>query len=342
MRAMSQPETTTAALPKQVQIEPVGECNLRCEMCAIQLRSDIPPRGRAFMQPAVFKAIIDQFPGDTDLHLQGLGEPLLHHDFFNMASYAVSRGMRVSTNSNMTLMDNERAEECVRSGLSWVRISIDGATGGTYESIRKGARLGLVLKNIGMIRQAKERLRSPTPRLFFVMVIMRKNIHELAKMMRLAAICGIEQVFVQHLCHDCNDNEISGPAKSMRLFIKAESLQGEDQDRLERLFHDARTLSRELNIELRLPGIARSWEPGESPGRNRCDWPWRSAYISYDGRALPCCIIALPERINFGNMAREGVFQVWNNEAYRLFRSRLGSPEPPSFCRSCALYQGLF
>jgi MoaA/NifB/PqqE/SkfB family radical SAM enzyme len=27
-------------LPRFVQIEPVGQCNLRCEMCAIQFRRD--------------------------------------------------------------------------------------------------------------------------------------------------------------------------------------------------------------------------------------------------------------------------------------------------------------
>lgn len=332
----------TAVLPRQVQIEPVGECNLRCEMCAIRLRSDISPRGRPFMQPAVFKTIIDQFPGDTELHLQGLGEPFLHPDFFNMVSYAVSRGMRVTTNSNMTLMDNERAEECVRSGLSWVRISIDGATPETYESIRKGGRLGPVLKNIGLIRQAKERLRSATPRLFFVMVIMRRNIHELPKIVRLAAICGIEQVFVQHLCSDFIYNGISGTAEQMRLFVEAESLLHDDQGRIEAHFQEALSLSRELNIELRLPGIARSRPAPGDESRTRCDWPWRSAYIAYDGTALPCCVIAFPEQVNFGNMAREGVLKVWNNEAYRQFRSLLVSPEPHSLCRSCALYQGIF
>jgi radical SAM protein with 4Fe4S-binding SPASM domain len=339
---MKRPEPAAAALPKQVQIEPAGECNLRCEMCAIRLRSGLPPGRRAFMQPSVFKAIIDQFPGDTDLHLQGLGEPLLHPDFFNMVSYAVSRGMRVTTNSNMTLMDSERAEACVRSGLSWIRISIDGATAETYESIRKGGRLGLVLKNIGLIRQAKERLRSPAPRLFFVMVVMRRNIHELAKMIRLAAICGIEQVFAQHLCYDFIDSAASEAADRLRLFVEAESLLQEEQGRVEAHFHEALSLSRELNIELRLPALVRSRRSPRDESGTRCDWPWRSAYITYDGTALPCCVIAFPDQVNFGNMAREGVRQVWNNEAYQQFRSLLVSPEPHSLCRSCALYQGIF
>ncbi len=30
-------------LPTYVQIEPVGQCNLRCQMCSIQFRQDGPP-----------------------------------------------------------------------------------------------------------------------------------------------------------------------------------------------------------------------------------------------------------------------------------------------------------
>ena len=37
-------------LPTYLQIEPVGQCNLRCQMCAIQFRQDGPPYGPlAFM-----------------------------------------------------------------------------------------------------------------------------------------------------------------------------------------------------------------------------------------------------------------------------------------------------
>jgi hypothetical protein len=37
-------------LPKFLQVEPVGQWNLRCQMCAIQFRQDGPPFGSpAFM-----------------------------------------------------------------------------------------------------------------------------------------------------------------------------------------------------------------------------------------------------------------------------------------------------
>jgi MoaA/NifB/PqqE/SkfB family radical SAM enzyme len=41
-----------------------------------------------------------------------------------------------------------------------------------------------------------------------------------------------------------------------------------------------------------------------------------------------------------GNVIREGVVHVWQNDAYRRFRDRLASDEPPEICRTCPVYLG--
>src|SRR5436853_5397648 len=87
--------------PTFLQIEPVGQCNLRCQMCPIQFRRDGPPYGPpAFMDFTVYTRLIDQLPNLQELHLQGLGEPMMHPRFADMVAYAARRGVRVSTNSN--------------------------------------------------------------------------------------------------------------------------------------------------------------------------------------------------------------------------------------------------
>src|SRR5512135_1642007 len=104
-------------LPTYVQIEPVGQCNLRCEMCPIQFRQDGPPYGPpAFMPFEKFTQLIDQFTTLKQLHLQGLGEPMMHPQFFEMVSYAAAKGVRVTTNTNLTLLNTKRAATCVSSG----------------------------------------------------------------------------------------------------------------------------------------------------------------------------------------------------------------------------------
>src|SRR6266704_987128 len=82
-------------LPTYVQIEPVGQCNLRCQMCSIQFRQDGPPYGPlAFMDFEQFTRLIDQFVNVQELHLQGLGEPMMHPRFFDMVAYATERGIQ--------------------------------------------------------------------------------------------------------------------------------------------------------------------------------------------------------------------------------------------------------
>ena len=116
-------------LPTYVQLEPVGQCNLRCQMCPIQFRDDGPEDGTpAFMSFDLFRRVIDQFASLEHLHLQGLGEPMMHPRFFEMVEYAVAKGIRVTTNTNLTVLSPLSAERCVSSGLDRLNISVDAAT----------------------------------------------------------------------------------------------------------------------------------------------------------------------------------------------------------------------
>src|SRR5689334_17781180 len=164
-------------LPRFVQIEPVGQCNLRCRMCAIQFRRDGPPHGPpAFIDETVFHRLIEQFGPVEELQLQGLGEPMMHPRFFEMVAFATARGIRVSTNTNLTMLTAARAQRCVTSGLASIHVSIDGACAATYEFIRPGASFAKVLRNLRRLMHARRALESSTPRVRIVVVLMRRNL----------------------------------------------------------------------------------------------------------------------------------------------------------------------
>jgi radical SAM protein with 4Fe4S-binding SPASM domain len=95
-------------------------------------------------------------------------------------------------------------------------------------------------------------------------------------------------------------------------------------------------------VPLRLPRTRPRLHPPGTPGRTRCDWPWSGAYLSYQGYAMPCCMVATPDRSNFGNMTAHGVREIWDGEAYQKFRQQLASEEPPEICRTCSVYSGTF
>src|SRR5271166_1055086 len=241
-------------LPRFLQVEPVGQCNLRCQMCPIQFRQDGPPHGPpAFMDFDVFTRLIDQFPDLEELQLQGLGEPMMHPRFFDMVAHAVRRGIRVGTNTNLTLLNARRAELCVTSGLGELHASIDGATAAVYDRIRVRAHFERIITNLERLVETRARLASETPRIRMVVVAMRQNIHELPDLVRLAHRLAISAVFVQHLCHDFQESSLPAQYRPMRDFVTSETLTSEVPDRVQRHFDEARGVARELGVDLRLP-----------------------------------------------------------------------------------------
>jgi radical SAM protein with 4Fe4S-binding SPASM domain len=64
--------------------------------------------------------------------------------------------------------------------------------------------------------------------------------------------------------------------------------------------------------------------------------------VAFSGEAMPCCMVATPDRANLGSMTEEGVANTWNGAAYREFRARLESDDPPEVCKGCAIYHGRF
>lgn len=328
-----------AALPRFVQIEPVGQCNLKCKMCPVVYREEKPP---AFIAYEVFCRLLDQFPDVKELHLQGLGEPLLHPRFFDMVRYAAARGIEVTTNTNLTALSERRAEECAQSGLRRMHVSLDAAEAAAYEYIRVGARFSKVLRNLRWLIAAKERLGSQLPEIGVVAVAMRRNLEQLAQLVRLVHEFGLDSLSVQHLAHDFSESSLPPRYQPMRRFVDDETLLAEDPLRVQRCFDEARAVAQALNVRLRLPNASPKPRPDSLRGRERCDWPWRGAYVAYSGEAMPCCMVATPDRLNFGSMSREGVMRVWNSDAYRIFREQLDSDRPPEICRGCAVYQGKF
>ena len=325
-------------LPRFVQIEPVGQCNLRCRMCPVQFRPDGQSGPSAFMPFDTFRRLLDQFDGIDELHLQGLGEPLLHPRFYDMVQLAAGRGIRVSTNTNMTVMTEEQAGRCVRSGLHTMHVSIDGASAAVFEAVRVRARFDKVLRNLRRLMAARRALRAASPQVALVAVLMRRNLADLPALVRLAAAEGVPSLSVQQLCHDFGEPTLPDRYLPMRQFIDAQMLGDADRPMAEAAFEAARQEAVRLGVALRLPRLAPREHAPDVPGRQRCDWPWRGAYVSYDGKAMPCCMVATPDRINFDNAATDGVVPIWESADYEAFRARLDSDDPPDICRSCAVY----
>jgi 12,18-didecarboxysiroheme deacetylase len=99
-------------------------CNLKCEHCYAQA---IDPNGADPINTDQAKTMIDDLAqfGAPVILFSG-GEPTIRKDLPELASYAVSKGMRAVISTNGTLITKRMARELKEVGLSYVGISLDG------------------------------------------------------------------------------------------------------------------------------------------------------------------------------------------------------------------------
>lgn len=358
-------------LPSFLQIEPVGRCNLACRMCAVPQRPE--EQQQATISVAQFDALLDAWPQLQELHLQGLGEPMLHPQFFTLVEHAVARGVRVSANTNATLITPARARACVKSGLSSLSISVDGARAATYEAIRLQASFAKVVRNIERVVRARRELGAANPSLRLVMVLMRHNLEELPALVELAASLDVREVLVQRLASELNEPALPARYIPVKTYVEGAELRGRHLADASEVFAAARERAARLGVVLHLPrltGMARTEAAAEatdlsqgraapsgsgrrvevvndlvardSAARTRCDWPFDKAYITAAGDLLPCCMVGTPDRASFGNALRDGLQVVWHGKAARDWREGLLRGAPGPLCEGCALYRGLF
>ncbi len=332
-------------LPRELQVEVTGACNLACTMCLVRYRPKLGKREGA-MCLHVFRSLVDGLPDLEKLTLQGLGEPLLAPDIFGMIEYATERGIRVGFNTNGTFLTPEASDRLVRAGLDWLHVSIDGATRETYESIRNGSNYALVTGHVRELVRTRERLGADRPTVQVVFVAMRRNVRELPELVALVHAWGVDRLWVQNLSHSFSDTDAFGAYREIRRFAADEALFGpETVERARLVFAEARALADELGLDLRLPRLS---EPAPAPAPPNpdtpaCHWPFESAYVTHDGKVQPCCMVMGSDRARLGDLERQDFPAIWAGEPYRAFRSGLlGGSAPPEVCEGCSLYRRVF
>ncbi len=333
---------TRPPLPTELQLEVTGACNLACRMCLVRYRPKLGKSAGA-MCFHTFKEIVDELPELRRITLQGLGEPLLAPDLFRMIEYAAGRGVRMGFNTNGTLLTGKRAERLVRAGLDWLHVSLDGATPRTYEDIRAGSDFERVRRHVVGLVDVMRLLRAERPRLSLVFVAMRRNVHELPDVVRLASEWGVGRLFVQNLSHSFGDTDPAGGYRQIREYAEGEALWAEEERaEARRFFDEAQAVADEHGVDLRLPRLEAPPRTPREPGRPGCHWPFESAYVTHDGQVQPCCMVMGSNRVVLGDVAAERFAAVWMGDEYVRFREGLLSGDPPEVCRGCSLYRGVF
>jgi MoaA/NifB/PqqE/SkfB family radical SAM enzyme len=128
------------ALPRAIYLELTSACNLNCVMCPTQRTVVKKHKPDGFMDPALFERLVDEiaaFDRTTKVVLHKDGEPMLHPQIVEMATYAARKLDNVLLVTNGTLMTEDKARGLLESGIGSVRFSVDGLSRQTFEKIRR-------------------------------------------------------------------------------------------------------------------------------------------------------------------------------------------------------------
>jgi len=122
------------AHPTVVNVELTNFCNLRCKMC---VQSAKFVRGRGYMTFETFKALVAGLSPESSLFISGVGEPMLHPQFFEFMEYAhkARPKLRLGFTTNGTLITEANVKKLFALGIKYIQLSMYGVEA-AYEAIR--------------------------------------------------------------------------------------------------------------------------------------------------------------------------------------------------------------
>ncbi|MHB8629615.1 MAG: radical SAM protein [Aggregatilineales bacterium] len=328
--------------PHCVFIEVTNHCNLLCETCPRTFTTYEEPKTLSWEN---FLKIAAQFPDMERAVLHGIGEPLLNKDLPRMIAHLKARGVYVLFNTNATLLTPEWARKLIESGLDELRCSIDGADPRTYAAIRGAPLLHKIVKNLTEFMRLQTELKASSPRVSIWMTGMKENIGELPALLKLAAQMGVPEVYVQRMVYTL---DVATPPGMMD---SGHALFDDYNTQIERVIAEAEQLAAQLGIAFKASGattpahsLAASKKADPHPWK-ACMRPWTTAYITANGNALPCCIAPFAtadyESLKLGNVFEQPFVEIWNDERYADWRSKLLSDQPHPACAGCGVHWSL-
>ena len=315
----------TNYVPTALHVEITTACNLRCTICEHTYMQKVG----GHLDLDGFKRLIDSTPSLLVINITGIGENFMNPQFLDMVSYAKRKGLYVWFTDNMTMLFPNSAQKLLDAGVDLIVASLDGATKETFEGIRIGAKFESVIRNTKDLIRMRDEKGLSKPLIGINMVVTKSNYTELEKMVRLCHEMKIDKLmFITILISDNNDEF---------------ALYSVSKKDIDEVLDKAKKTAEELGVEVINWPNTRT-QKSEKTG---CDFPWKNPYITYNGDVLPCCLIpqesggrSKDENI-MGNILKEDLKTIWNNEKYQSFRKKIKTKDPPSSCKICPKFYGL-
>lgn len=167
-------------------------CNLRCRQCYSNSGKPHPDE----LSTKEAKDLILELAKMKVFYIYFLGgEPLMRKDIFELAEYAHKCGVSTMMSTNGWFITPEIADCLEKTGLMHVRVSLDGVTARTHDSIRgvKGS-FDKAVKAVRLLRKTN------IPRVGISPTVLSENVNEMSALIDLGLELGVDEMQLVQLC----------------------------------------------------------------------------------------------------------------------------------------------
>lgn len=344
--------------PDMFQIEHTDICNAKCIMCNHSFTRN---HSCKFMDMTVIRKLEKYFPYVSCIVLNGIGEPLLHPEIKELMTTYAKYGIKLSTNTNMSVMDPELAR-LMHDTFCDIQISCDAADKETYEKIRRGLSFDKFKENTRILRAAG------SVEICMATVVMRQNVTQLPQIVELAHELGCAKVIfldlnTSQLLQNTNDCARNFPVTACYYMDKAkeigerlgvivhtldytynikkgsmntevDALHSEPMFYPENLYNDIYNMYEKIGFINPIFNAIETDYCTASQFRSigYCQFVENRPFISADGDVFNCCTRRMH---SMGNLFDKSFSEVWNGTAMKCIRHIFNKGYLPKYCSGC-------
>ena len=334
----------------KVYIEPTVACNLDCVTCFRNAWEE--PMGR--MSEDTFESIYNHLKQMTpipNVYFGGIGEPLFHPMVIDWIARIKQLGVRVEMITNGTILVERKARELIKAGLDMLWVSLDGATPETYADVRLGAELPKILNNLEVLARLRKKGHFPQPDIGIAFVAMKRNIHDLPKILDIGRRLGVKRYSVSNLqpaTADLQSECLYSRTTRNIAYLQSPVLPSINLPKIDFDESTRDALFETFNSGMNINYAGNNW----SGANDVCNFVESGTLsVSWTGDVSPCWPLMhghmtylhrKPRMIHphiIGNVRQRSLLDLWMDPEYLAYRERLHNFvfAPCTFCGGCDL-----
>lgn len=326
------------------------DCNLNCIMCEEQskystyikdkLKGKHRRMPKEWLEPIFMQA---KELGVKEIIPSTMGEPLIYEYFTHIVElcYKYNIKLNLTTNGTFPLKKLKSTTEWAKLIIpitTDIKISWNGATKETAQSIMKGLNFDVALTNLKELIHYRNEYYQNTGyycRITFQITFLKNNVHELADIIKLAAELGVDRVKGHHLWTHFDEIKhlsLKASLDNIKLWNDYVKIAYETQER-------CRKSNGEKVILENIFPLSED-EIKEIPENYECPFLEKELWISATGKISPCCA---PDELRntlgeFGKIQSTSILESLQSNVYKnLVKNYKKNP----LCKTCIMRKPL-